>query len=225
MAIRTTHVGSLPRTAELLDANSRRKDMGEQMFAQVLQKSVNDVVSWQHEIGIDWVNDGEYGHAMTESLDFGSWWSYSFSRFGGIELTDEPSELAPPAPDPRSHSSISRIVVTGRTSPTSMRIHHLQFCHIPGRGTLMTEAPSHQSSPSSPGRSPTQALRRYVRTSTAWSLPWTPTESIVGTDSSPRSRPARQPVCTMPTTPMTRRSCRPVPRCFARSTWRSPRPG
>ena len=98
MAIRTTHVGSLPRTAELLDANSRRKDMGEQMFAQVLQKSVNDVVSRQHEIGIDWVNDGEYGHAMTESLDFGSWWSYSFSRFGGIELTDEPSELAPSAP-------------------------------------------------------------------------------------------------------------------------------
>ena len=72
--------------------------MGEQMFAQVLQKSVNDVVSRQYEIGIDWVNDGEYGHAMTESLDFGSWWSYSFSRFGGIELTDEPSELAPPAP-------------------------------------------------------------------------------------------------------------------------------
>ncbi|HHT40300.1 MAG TPA: cobalamin-independent methionine synthase II family protein [Actinomyces sp.] len=53
MAIRTTHVGSLPRTEELLNANLRRQEMGEDMFAQTLQSSVNDVVARQHEIGID----------------------------------------------------------------------------------------------------------------------------------------------------------------------------
>ena len=98
MAIRTTHVGSLPRTEELLNANLRRKEMGERMFAQVLQSSVNDVVARQQEIGIDWVNDGEYGHVMTEKLDFGPWWYYSFSRFSGLEMTDEEYPLAPPAP-------------------------------------------------------------------------------------------------------------------------------
>ena len=84
MAIRTTHVGSLPRTEELLNANLRRQEMGEDMFAQTLQSSVNDVVARQHEIGIDWVNDGEYGHLMTQKLDFGPWWYYSFSRFSGL---------------------------------------------------------------------------------------------------------------------------------------------
>lgn len=98
MAIRTTHVGSLPRTEELLNANLRRKEMGETMFAQILQSSVNDVVARQQEIGIDWVNDGEYGHVMTEKLDFGPWWYYSFSRFAGLEMTDEEYPLAPPAP-------------------------------------------------------------------------------------------------------------------------------
>ncbi|MDP9833836.1 MULTISPECIES: cobalamin-independent methionine synthase II family protein [Actinomycetaceae] len=98
MAIRTTHVGSLPRTEELLNANLRRKEMGETMFAQILQSSVNDVVARQQEIGIDWVNDGEYGHVMTEKLDFGPWWYYSFSRFAGLEMTDKEYPLAPPAP-------------------------------------------------------------------------------------------------------------------------------
>jgi 5-methyltetrahydropteroyltriglutamate--homocysteine methyltransferase len=98
MAIRTTHVGSLPRTEELLNANLRRQEMGEDMFAQTLQSSVNDVVARQHEIGIDWVNDGEYGHLMTQKLDFGPWWYYSFSRFSGLELTDKEYPLAPPAP-------------------------------------------------------------------------------------------------------------------------------
>lgn len=99
MTIRTTHVGSLPRTPELLEANARRAEMGEEAFAAVLQTSVDEVVRRQHEIGLDVINDGEYGHAMTESVDYGAWWFYSFSRFGGLSMTtDERFEMAPPAP-------------------------------------------------------------------------------------------------------------------------------
>lgn len=98
MPIRTTHVGSLPRPKELLDANARRAEIGEEAFAEILQRSVDEVVRRQHDIGIDVVNDGEYGHIMTESVDYGAWWFYSFSRFGGLELsTDERFDMAPPA--------------------------------------------------------------------------------------------------------------------------------
>ncbi len=100
MAIRTTHVGSLPRTPELLDANARREELGEEEFARILQESVDGVVSREHSIGLDVVNDGEYGHIMTESVDYGAWWFYSFSRFGGLELdVDGRFAMAPPASD------------------------------------------------------------------------------------------------------------------------------
>ncbi len=44
MAIRTTHVGSLPRPAELLDANRRRAELGEEAYARIIQAGVDDVV-------------------------------------------------------------------------------------------------------------------------------------------------------------------------------------
>lgn len=103
MTIRTTHVGSLPRTPELLAANARRarKDpaMSEEAFAAVLRSAVGDVVRRQHEIGLSVINDGEYGHIMTESVDYGAWWFYSFSRLGGLEMTtDSRFDMASPAP-------------------------------------------------------------------------------------------------------------------------------
>ncbi|MCI1641613.1 MAG: cobalamin-independent methionine synthase II family protein [Actinomyces sp.] len=98
MAIRTTHVGSLPRTPELLDANARRAEIGDEAFAGVLQRAVDQVVRRQRDLGLDVVNDGEYGHIMTESVDYGAWWFYSFSRFGGLSMTtDGRFEMAPPA--------------------------------------------------------------------------------------------------------------------------------
>jgi len=88
MAIRTTHVGSLPRTPELLDANRRRAELGEEAFARIIQAGVDDVVRRQHEMGLDIVSDGEYGHLMTDTVDFGAWWTYSFGRFSGLEVVD-----------------------------------------------------------------------------------------------------------------------------------------
>lgn len=98
--ILTTHVGSLPRPKSLLEANAKHAagQMPDEEFSQVLDAAVADVVGRQHDTGIDIVNDGEFGHIMTESVDYGAWWFYSFSRFGGLEMSDDPRfGFAPPA--------------------------------------------------------------------------------------------------------------------------------
>ena len=66
MTIRTTHVGSLPRTPELIEANRARRagSLSEADFTSLLRDQVDGVVKRQAEIGLDIVNDGEYGHAM-----------------------------------------------------------------------------------------------------------------------------------------------------------------
>ncbi len=52
----------------------------------------------QAEIGLDIVNDGEYGHAMIDTVDYGAWWTYSFSRFGGLSFEDvQRFDVRPPA--------------------------------------------------------------------------------------------------------------------------------
>lgn len=89
--IRTTHVGSLPRTEELLAANTRRAEgtISAEDFSAVLARSVEEVVARQRETGIDIVNEGEYGHITSGAVDYGAWWNYSFSRLGGLTMTDE----------------------------------------------------------------------------------------------------------------------------------------
>ncbi|MGO1949501.1 MAG: cobalamin-independent methionine synthase II family protein [Mycobacteriaceae bacterium] len=89
--IRTTHVGSLPRTPELTEAN-RRVTAGElprEEFLGLLQSSVDEVVKRQVDLGLDIINDGEYGHLSSGAIDFGAWWTYVFPRLSGLELTDE----------------------------------------------------------------------------------------------------------------------------------------
>lgn len=89
--IQTTHVGSLPRTPELIEANRRYAD-GESTWEELkaeLPAAVEQVVAQQREIGIDIVNDGEYGHIMPSAVDYGAWWNYSFSRLGGLTPSDE----------------------------------------------------------------------------------------------------------------------------------------
>ncbi|HJG43542.1 cobalamin-independent methionine synthase II family protein [Corynebacterium phoceense] len=92
--IRTTHVGSLPRTAALHGANQRRLagDISNEEFDQILQQADNEVVQRQVDLGIDIVNEGEYGHLAHDTIDYGAWWTYSFSRLGGLRPTreDEP---------------------------------------------------------------------------------------------------------------------------------------
>jgi 5-methyltetrahydropteroyltriglutamate--homocysteine methyltransferase len=86
--ILTSHVGSLPRPDELISAN-RARDTGEATdegaFQQTLGAAVMDAVRRQHQLGIDVPGDGEFGKSMGQSVNYGSWWRYSWQRLSGIE--------------------------------------------------------------------------------------------------------------------------------------------
>ena len=75
--IQTTHVGSLPRTPELLAANTRfqQGEIDLAQLGQALDEGVTEIVRTQREIGIDIVNDGEYGHTTSGAVDYGAWWN------------------------------------------------------------------------------------------------------------------------------------------------------
>jgi 5-methyltetrahydropteroyltriglutamate--homocysteine methyltransferase len=94
--IPTTHVGSLPRTPELIAANEARElaDDGFTLqqtpeFTALVTDAVADLVARQKAAGITVVGDGEYGKAMSSAVDYGAWWSYSFQRVAGLSLTEE----------------------------------------------------------------------------------------------------------------------------------------
>ena len=88
--IRTTHVGSLIRPPQLLpylSAILAGNAYDETAFQQALTASVATVVKQQAEIGIDIVNDGEFGKTH--------WYRYAIERFAGIESRPDfiPSNL------------------------------------------------------------------------------------------------------------------------------------
>jgi 5-methyltetrahydropteroyltriglutamate--homocysteine methyltransferase len=65
--ILTSHAGSLPRPEDLIALNERRAEgdfSNEDEYLGRLRAAVADVVARQREIGIDLVNDGEFGHSM-----------------------------------------------------------------------------------------------------------------------------------------------------------------
>ena len=95
MTAQTTTAGSLPRTDALLQANAARSfgpdgltlEGGEEHEALVAA-AVADVVARQRAAGVTLVGDGEFGKAMAHAVDYGAWWSYSFQRASGLELTE-----------------------------------------------------------------------------------------------------------------------------------------
>ncbi len=80
--ILTTHAGSLPRPAELDDAFERRATDAAG-YAGTLRQAVVDVVRQQVDVGVDVVNDGEFGKS--------SWTGYLTERLGGFESRPLPS--------------------------------------------------------------------------------------------------------------------------------------
>src|SRR5579872_2549221 len=92
--ILTTHAGSLPRPADLLALVERDggKALDEPGTATQLRGAVADIVQKQVELGIDVVDDGEYGKP--------SFVSYINERLGGYEVNANPG--------PRNQWSTSR---------------------------------------------------------------------------------------------------------------------
>jgi 5-methyltetrahydropteroyltriglutamate--homocysteine methyltransferase len=79
--ILTTHVGSLPRPAELDDALEQREG-DEGGYTAALHRAVADVVTKQVDAAVDVVNDGEFGKS--------SWAFYIAERLGGFEARPMP---------------------------------------------------------------------------------------------------------------------------------------
>ncbi|MDH2444635.1 cobalamin-independent methionine synthase II family protein [Amnibacterium sp. CER49] len=102
--ILTTHAGSLPRTKSLIAANRAKREGAAEGYDELLTGAVTDVVAAERSAGIDVPNDGEYGKAMSTDIDYGAWWSYSFSRLGGLELLPSGGEGDPFAGPPRRSS-------------------------------------------------------------------------------------------------------------------------
>lgn len=93
--IPTSHAGSLPRTPELIAANAARTFAADGFslertpeFETLLTAAVVDLVQRQKDLGITIPGDGEYGKAMSNAVDYGAWWTYSFQRTAGLELTE-----------------------------------------------------------------------------------------------------------------------------------------
>jgi 5-methyltetrahydropteroyltriglutamate--homocysteine methyltransferase len=97
--IRTTHVGSLVRPAEVIEV-LRAEQYGEPIdqaaFARTLRPAVADVVRRQVEVGVDVPSDGEFGKI--------SWTAYVVERLGGLTQQPVPPggrPLVPPGQDRR----------------------------------------------------------------------------------------------------------------------------
>ncbi|WP_040159012.1 cobalamin-independent methionine synthase II family protein [Nigerium massiliense] len=93
--IHTTTSGSLPRTDALIAGNAARSfaDDGFTLnttpaFDRLVTAAVADVVARQRDAGITLLGDGEFGKAMSSAVDYGAWWSYSFQRVAGLELSE-----------------------------------------------------------------------------------------------------------------------------------------
>ncbi len=89
--ILTTHTGSLPRPEDLIELNRARRagePVDEAAFGERLRSAVAGLVRRENETGVNVPNDGEYGKAMSQKVDYGAWWSYSFQRLGGVELVE-----------------------------------------------------------------------------------------------------------------------------------------
>ncbi|HWO41388.1 MAG TPA: cobalamin-independent methionine synthase II family protein [Candidatus Eisenbacteria bacterium] len=91
--ILTTHVGSLPRPADLR-AMWSKPDAAEEELASLLRSAVSEVVRAQTKAGIDIPNDGEFGKPMRAATDRGAWGNYIFGRLSGFAPTP-PEAVAP----------------------------------------------------------------------------------------------------------------------------------
>src|SRR5262245_14957744 len=79
--ILTTHVGSLPRPPDLLEmmqAKSEGKAFEQPRYETRLKSAVGEIVRKQIELGIDVIDDGEYGKP--------SFVTYMNDRLGGFEV-------------------------------------------------------------------------------------------------------------------------------------------
>jgi 5-methyltetrahydropteroyltriglutamate--homocysteine methyltransferase len=106
--ILTTHAGSLIRPPEIIEAMIRdhlREPVDKERFEGDLANAVRDVTKKQAEVGIDIIDDGEFGKS--------SWVAYVSERLEGLERTKFTREMlqapSPVFPEPNRYGGFYRI--------------------------------------------------------------------------------------------------------------------
>jgi len=91
MPIRTTHVGSLPRSQTVVDflfARERGEAYDPAAFAACMAEAVSDTVARQRAAGIDIVSDGE-----TSKISYATYVKDRYEGFGGDSPRNAPADL------------------------------------------------------------------------------------------------------------------------------------
>ena len=89
--ILTSHVGSLPRSQEVVDfifARENNEDYNESSFDEAMRKAVHDTVGKQTESGIDIVSDGE-----TSKISYATYVKDRYTGFSGDSPRNAPADL------------------------------------------------------------------------------------------------------------------------------------
>jgi 5-methyltetrahydropteroyltriglutamate--homocysteine methyltransferase len=89
--ILTSHVGSLPRSQEVVDfifARENNEDYSESSFDEAMTKAVHDTVGKQTESGIDIVSDGE-----TSKISYATYVKDRYTGFSGDSPRNAPADL------------------------------------------------------------------------------------------------------------------------------------
>ncbi|MFD1797362.1 cobalamin-independent methionine synthase II family protein [Paracoccus aurantiacus] len=107
MSILTTHVGSLPRTQEVVDfifARERGEDYDQSAFDAAMTRAVSDTVKKQVEAGVDIVSDGE-----TSKISYATYVKDRYTGFDGDSPRNAPADLK------QFPSFLKRIAASGGT--------------------------------------------------------------------------------------------------------------
>lgn len=91
MTIKTTHVGSLPRTQEVVDfifAREREEAYDPAAFDAVMAQAVSDTVARQVAAGVDIVSDGE-----TSKISYATYVKDRYTGFSGDSPRNAPADL------------------------------------------------------------------------------------------------------------------------------------
>ncbi len=134
--ILVTHAGSLPRPDDLIALN--REQPGSEATAARLRTAVAEVVERQAALGVDIVNDGEFGKPMVEAADYGAWSMYVYDRLSGYErreiaLKDALKEIMGDSRDRRdfagyySTGAISRMAERDRPVALAVNVAPIRY--------------------------------------------------------------------------------------------------
>ncbi|MCB1460218.1 MAG: epoxyalkane--coenzyme M transferase, partial [Nitratireductor sp.] len=90
-SIATTHVGSLPRSQEVVDfifAREKEKPYDPAAFDAAMTKAVDATVSRQRQAGVDIVSDGE-----TSKISYATYVKDRYTGFSGDSPRNAPADL------------------------------------------------------------------------------------------------------------------------------------